>query len=361
MKWNWQQEDWPHFQYKEAEIASLEKRFLLESGLLRGSFTHIGDEDKKQLIVELISIEAIKTSEIEGEYLNRDSVQSSIRRYFGLNVDSRRISAAEQGIAEMMLDLYENFDIPLKHKTLYTWHEMLCNGRRDLQTIGAYRCHEDPMQVISGPLHKPKVHFEAPPSSHMQQEMKHFIQWFNESAEMPALARASIAHLYFVCIHPFEDGNGRIGRALVEKALAKALGYPTLIALSKQIEKGKKRYYDMLEKANKQNEVTEWINYFANVILDAQTDTEQRVKFLISKTKFFDRFKGQLNDRQEKVILRLFEAGPDGFEGGLSAKNYRAITGTTSATATRDLHDLVEKKMLTKTGELKHTRYWLNV
>lgn len=362
MTWNWQQSDWANFRYQEAEIAPLEARFLRESGVLRGAFTHIGEDDKKHLTINLISTEAIKTSEIEGEYLNRDSVQSSICRHFGLKTDNRKVPAAEHGITEMMLNVYDNFAAPLKHKTLFAWHEMLCNGRRDLKSIGKYRRHAEPMQVVSGALHKPIVHFEAPPSAQMQQEMQQFLLWFNQSEKtMPALARAAIAHLYFVSIHPFEDGNGRIARALAEKALAQALGQPTLIALSSLIERDKKRYYNMLEKANKKNEVTQWVSYFANVILQAQSQTLRQVEFLIAKTKFFDRFRGQFNERQEKVILRLFEAGIDGFEGGLSASNYRAITGATTATTTRDLHDLTQKQALTKTGELKHTRYFLNV
>lgn len=359
MKWNWQQKDWPIFRYEEAEIAPLEKQFLLASGTLRGAFTHIPEHDKKQLTIELMSTEAIKTSEIEGEILSRDSVQSSIRRHFGLQTDNRKIPVAEQGIAEMMLHLYENFDAPLTHAMLYAWHAMLCNGSRDIQEIGSYRSHEDPMQVISGGMHEPKVHFEAPPSSQMQQEMKAFLAWFKQSSHLPSLARAAITHLYFVSIHPFEDGNGRIARALSEKALAEALGYPTLLMLSNQIQQNKKRYYDMLEKSNKKMEVTAWIKYFAELLLEAQSETQKRVEFLIQKARFFERFKDQLNERQEKALLRMFEAGHAGFAGGLSAHNYRAITGATTATATRDLHNLVEKKALSKIGELKHTRYWL--
>lgn len=259
----------------------------------------------------------------------------------------------------MMLYLYENFHEPLTHKILFTWHEKLCNGRRDLHVIGGYRTHHEPMEVISGSLHKPIVHFEAPPSQRMHDEMEKFITWFKESETMPFLARASIAHLYFVCIHPFEDGNGRIARALAEKSLAIGLGYPSLIALSSIIEKDKKRYYEMLEKSNKHMQVTQWVDYFANVILDAQAETLRHIEFLINKAKFFDHFRGQFNARQEKVILRLFEAGPHGFEGGLSSANYQSITGANRITASRDLHDLVEKSALKKTGELKSTRYWL--
>jgi len=196
----------------------------------------------------------------------------------------------------------------------------------------------------------------------MHDEMKSFLQWFNDNRDtMPPLTRASIAHLYFVCIHPFEDGNGRIGRAIAEKALAESLGHPTLIALSHTIEKNKKSYYDELERANKSNETTDWIIYFSKIILEAQTYTQRQIDFLISKTKFFDKFAGALNERQKKVILRIFKAGTEGFKGGLSAENYIRITGTSRATATRDLHKLLEIGAFKKTGELKSTRYFLKL
>lgn len=362
MKWNWQQKDWPDFTYDSAKIEVLEKEFLKASGMLIGAFSHLSEEDGNQIKIDLISNEALKTSEIEGEYLNRDSLQSSIRRAFGLDSDRRKIPPSEQGIADMMIDLYESFDKKLSNKTLFVWHEMLCTGRRDLHDIGKYRTHNEPMQVVSGPLHKPNIHFEAPPSSQMEKEMDGFIKWFNASRDtLNPLTRASIAHLYFVCIHPFEDGNGRIGRAIAEKALAEYLGYPTLIALSCTIEKHKKSYYDALEEANKSNEITGWILYFAKTILEAQKYSQSQVEFLIAKTKFFDKFKNQLNERQTKVILRMFREGIDGFEGGLSADNYIKISGTSRATATRDLQDLVEIGAFSKTGELKSTRYYLNV
>lgn len=362
MKWNWQQADWPNFTYKSSKTDGLEKQFLQCSGVLIGAFKHLNEDDKSQLKIDLISNEALKTSEIEGEYLNRDSLQSSIRRHFGLDSDNRKIPPAEKGVADMMIDLHENFNQKLSHKVLFNWHEMLCTGRRDLNDIGAYRTHEEPMEVVSGPLHKPNIHFEAPPSSQMIKEMDAFIKWFqNSKNNISPLTRSSIAHLYFVCIHPFEDGNGRIARAIAEKALAESLGCPTLIALSQVIEKNKKLYYDELEKANKSNEITRWIEYFSQTILEAQEHTQKQVEFLISKTKFFDKFKGQLNERQEKVILRMFKEGVDGFKGGLSADNYIKISGTSRATATRDLQDLVEKFAFIKTGELKSTRYYLNI
>ena len=167
-------------------------------------------------------------------------------------------------------------------------------------------------------------------------------------------------HLYFVCVHPFEDGNGRIGRALAEKSLAQNLGHPSLIALAYTIERKRKDYYAALELNNKDLEVTEWLTYFAEAIVEAQSTTIKRVDFYIAKAKYYERLRGQFGERQAKVITRMFKEGLDGFKGGLSAENYISITGTSRATATRDLQDLLEKRALTKKGELRHTRYFLN-
>ena len=221
------------------------------------------------------------------------------------------------------------------------------------------------MPVISGPDHKRVVHFEAPPPAHMQSEMTRFVAWFNDTAPdgtkpLPALTRAGIAHLYFVCIHPFEDGNGRIGRALAEKSLAQNLGQPSLIALAYTIERKRNDYYASLERNNKETEITSWLEYFANTVLEAQNNTIRRVDFYVAKAKFYQKHRGTLNERQEKVIARIFREGIDGFKGGLSAENYISITGTSRATATRDLQDLIEKGALTKTGQLRHTRYHLS-
>ncbi len=363
---NWQQGDWPHFRWDKDALAQAEAQFLRQSGVLVGATKHFNKEDKNRLVVDLITGEALKTSEIEGEYLNRESVQSSILRNFGLETDSRRAQPAERGIADMMTDLYRHSDKPLSHTTLFTWHKMLTNGRHDLKDIGHYRTHEDPMQVVSGRLDKPKVLFEAPPSNTMKKEMDVFMAWWKETGSggknpLPALTRTGIAHLYFVCIHPFEDGNGRIGRALAEKSLAEYQGKPTLIALSQTIEKNRKAYYGALEWNNKNNEITDWLVYFADTILEAQAYSLDMVDFLIEKTKLYDRVGSQLNERQEKVLARLFREGLDGFKGGLSAQNYISITGTSRATATRDLQDCIEKGALLKTGTLKSTRYHLNI
>ncbi|MGD0961897.1 MAG: Fic family protein [Methylomonas sp.] len=366
MKWNWQQPDWPNFSFHSLQIDALEKRLLFNAGLSFGAFKHVGEDDKRQLTVELISNEALKTSEIEGEYLNRDSLQSSICRQFGIpTADQRKIPPAEQGIAEVMVDLYRSFDSALSHDRLFAWHTMLTKGRTDLRDSGRYRTDAEPMQIVSGPVYAPKIHFEAPPAADVPDEMDRFIAWFNNSAPngnrpLAALTRAGVAHLYFESIHPFEDGNGRIGRAIVEKALAQSLGQPTLIAIAYTIERGKNAYYAALEQANRSNDITEWLVYFSETLLAAQDFTQKWIEFLIQKSRMFGRFGSKLNPRQEKVLLRMFREGPEGFSGGLSAEKYHGVTGAPKATVTRDLQDLVVKGALLRSGERKHTRYYLN-
>ncbi len=366
MAWNWQQPDWPKFSYHPVSLEPLETRFLLCSGEFIGVFKHIGEHDRDLLKIELISDEALKTSEIEGEILDRDSVQSSLREQFGLGTDHRRVPPAERGIAEVMVDLYKNFADPLTHETMFAWHGMIMSGQRGIQTIGGYRRHAEPMHVVSGSIDDPRIHFEAPPSERMKQEMDAFVIWFNETAPngkrpLPALTRAGIAHLYFVSIHPFEDGNGRVGRALAEKSLAQNLGQPSLLALSYTIERGRRAYYAALERYNKDTAITDWLTYFAEMIIEARHNTIKRVDFYLVKAKLYERLRGQLNPRQEKVIARMFREGIDGFKGGLSAENYISITQASRATATRDLQDLVAKGAFTRIGELRHTRYHLNI
>ena len=362
MKWNWQQPDWPDFSWKQARLLKAEALFLLEAGEYAGTAKHLGAEDREQLTVEAMSTEAVTTSEIEGEILDRSSVQSSIRRQLGLATDHRKIGAAEQGVSEMMVDLHHTFAEPLSHEMLFRWHRMLTTGRRDLKDVGSYRTHVEPMQVVSGAIHDPKVHFEAPPSTTVPAEMSRFIDGFNRSAPgnagpLPALTRAGIAHLYFICIHPFEDGNGRIGRAIAEKVLAQSLGHPTLTALAATILAKRNAYYAALEANNKQLKITPWLTWFAATVIEAQRRSIAMVDFLIDKTRLLDRLRGQLNERQKKALLRMLREGPEGFKGGLRAGKYAGITGASPATATRDLADLVAKQALVRSGEQRHTRY----
>ncbi len=365
MTWNWQLPDWPDFLWHKARLASAEQQFLVGGGVLLGTVKHLGEEERNQLTVEAMSTEAVTTSEIEGEILDRASVQSSIQRQLGLAADDRRVAPKEQGTAEMMVDLYRTFSAPLSEETLFGWHRMLMSGRRDIKGVGCYRTSDEPMQVVSGAIGAPKIHFEAPPSAQVPREMAGFIDWFTHTAPegtepLPALTRAGTAHLYFESIHPFEDGNGRVGRAIAEKSLAQSLGQPTLIVLAATILARRESYYHALEAASRQNEITNWLAWFGGVTIEAHRRTLALIEFLIEKTKLFDRLKGQLNDRQQKALLRMFKEGSDGFSG-LSAGKYSTITGASPATATRDLVDLTEKGALVRTGELRHARYNLSV
>lgn len=192
--------------------------------------------------------------------------------------------------------------------------------------------------------------------------MAAFIDWYNSfSGPEPILGRAAIVHVYFESIHPFEDGNGRIGRVLIENFFSQSVERPVLIAISNRLEKRKKEYYEALDRCNRTLDVQYWVEFFADVVLQAQQDSINLLYFLIKKTKMFSALSRQMNPRQEKALLRMFAEGPKGFKGGLSAENYIAITKASRATATRDLNDLVQKGALVKTGELRHTRYWLNL
>ncbi len=363
--WNWQKSDWPHFQYKKISLELLEAQFLHSSGILLGVLKHLDAEASEKLRIELLTTEALQTSAIEGEILNRESVQSSLLRYFGLQADDRRAPLAEQGIAEMMVDLYRSFSTPLTHEMLFQWHRWITKGRQDLHDVGRYRVHQEAMQVVSGRMDKRIVHFEAPPSAVVPVEMDRFVEWFNRTApgrsdSLPAITRAAIVHLYFVSIHPFEDGNGRVGRALAEKALAQNLGHPTLLALADAIKRRQKGYYQALEENNQSNEISSWLGWFADTVIEAQRATQEGVEFLIKKTKLLDRLRGQINVRQKKVLLRMLEEGPVGFTGGMSSEKYMRIAATSPATATRDLQDLVEKEAFVRKGERKGTRYFLS-
>ena len=365
-KWNWQQKKWPQFTYDKDALRDLEYQFAQQSGLALGALKHVSQDEKDQLLVEVLSDEALKTSEIEGEYLDRDSIQESIKRNLGVSVDKRKLPPAEFGISEMMVDLYQTYHEPLSDKTLFQWHRMLTNGRRDLEDIGRYRTHKDPMQVVSTRLDRRTVHYEAPPSEAMAKEMQAFVNWFNQmhnidNKELLTLSKSGIAHFYFLAVHPFEDGNGRIARALSEKSISLALRRPVLISLSQTIQLNKKAYYSSLEAHNTKLDITEWLLYFAQMIIEAQNNTIKLIEFLIEKAKFFDQFSKVMNERQTKVVLRIFKEGYRGFEGGLSAENYVRIAKTSASTATRDLKDLVAIGILTKTGTLKGTRYHLNL
>lgn len=361
MYWIWERSDWPNFKFDPTAFTQLEREFHRNAGLILGSIRAVSTEDADELKVNLLSNEALDTSKIEGELLDRDSVQSSIRGQLGLQTDGRRSGTKETGVSRMLVDLYTNYDKPLDQETLFSWHQLLMNGRIDLEIIGGYRIHADPMRIVSGRLDSPQVFYEAPPSHRVPKEMETYLLWFNQTFHdgLPTLVHAGLALLYFELIHPFEDGNGRLGRAIAEKALAMGAKHPLITSLSSTIERNKKAYYQGLAQANGSLEVTDWLVYFSEEVLKAQIQVQKLILFTVEKARYFESFEDKLNDRQSKVALRLFREGPEGFKGGLSAANYLRICTTSSATATRDLAEMVELGALKKTGKLRHTRYYL--
>jgi Fic family protein len=366
MPWNWQQKDWPRFSWDERRLARAEALFAEGAGVAIGVARRLGESQRETLTVELMSHEAVDTSAIEGEPLDRDSVQSSIRKRLGLGGDTRRVRPAEAGIAEMMVDLYQGAPAPITEATLHRWHELVTNGRTDLHDIGRYRTGGDPMQIVSGPIGRPRVHFEAPPVADVPGEMARFWAWLERTAPggaapLPPVTRAGVAHIWFESIHPYEDGNGRIGRAISEALLAQGLPTPVVTGMAGTLLLHRKAYYAALEKAHADLGVTGWLLWFAAKVIEAQRRALQTVEFVLAKARLFDRLRGQLNERQEKALLRMFEAGPGGFVGGLSAANYARITDAPPATATRDLGGLVSVGALLRTGALKSTRYRLNI
>ena len=364
--YNWQKKEWPRFTFSLEEADDTLLKIVEKAGLLKGMFKVVSAEIQTETLIDLMVSEAIKTSEIEGELLSRLDVISSVRKNMGLPVEITARDKRAQGIGSLMIQVRNSFAEPLTEKMLFDWHSLLLGYRNDIET-GKWRSQQEPMQVISGTIGKIKVHFEAPPSERVSLEMHEFINWFNETspgekAEIKmAPVRSAIAHLYFETIHPFEDGNGRIGRALAEKALSQGFGQPVLLSLSKAIERVKKTYYSELEKAQSSLEISSWINFFVDTISDAQTDAQTEIEFTLKKVKFFDKFKQMLNERQLKVINRMLEEGTKGFEGGMNAGKYAAISKVSKATATRDLQYLSELKVFRVNGAGRSTIYQINL
>jgi len=367
MAYNWQQKDWPNFSYSFTEIEDTLYQILEKVGLVSGILKALPCDTQMETIVDIMVSEAIKTSEIEGEYLSRKEVMSSIKNRLGLS-QKQTTDKKAKGVGELMVEVHNTYQQQLTEQQLFAWHTLLFSTDTTVK-VGAWRDHPEPMQVISGAMGKEKVHYEAPPSEEVAKEMHRFITWFNETGPRgkseikKAPIRCAIAHLYFESIHPFEDGNGRIGRAIAEKALSQSIGRPVLLSLSKTIESKRNNYYQALETAQKSLEITPWLQYFVNVILDAQQDTENQIDFILKKTKFFDRFKDQFSERQLKVITRMLQEGPKGFEGGMNANKYFTLTKSSKATATRDLQDLLAKGAIVLLGESggRSTRYGLNL
>ncbi|MBN2684362.1 MAG: Fic family protein [Pontiellaceae bacterium] len=367
VKYIWQREKWPAFQYNLTGIQDQILRFIEKAGRVDGLLSALPQSIQSEAIINLMVAEAVKSSEIEGEMLSRPDVMSSIKNNLGLNAQPKRVGDRRaEGIAELMVCVRNDFSKPLSRQMLFEWHSMLMLGTPRIKA-GAWRSHSEPMLIVSGSIGNEQIHYEAPPSNQVSAEMKHFVEWFNNTAPGAgnrisfAPVRSAIAHLYFESIHPFEDGNGRIGRALSEKALSQGLGRPALLSLSRSIDADRGGYYAALKQAQQSDDVTFWVEWFVRMLLDAQKQTEVEVEFALKKAKLFGRVKDQLNERQLKVLRRMLSEGPSGFVGGMTAKKYMAITKATKPTATRDLQDLVTKEVLISLGGGRSTHYQVNI
>ncbi len=365
MPYNWEHTEWPEFTYNISDSERGLLEFGIKTGGIAGLIKGLPEDVKIDAIISMMVSEAIKSSEIEGEFLSRKDVVSSIKMGLGISVPQENIADQHaKGISELIVAMRKSFREPLSEMMLFEWHTMLMRGNSRINK-GQWRAHSEPMRVVSGTVGKESVHFEAPPSDRVNKEMKQYIQWFNDTDAgqkyfiQNPIIRSAIAHVYFESIHPFEDGNGRIGRVLSEKILSQGLGQPIVISLSKTIEKNKKAYYQALKQAQRTLDLTEWINYFVDVVLDALRDAERQINFSLQKTKFFDNHGAVLNERQLKVIQRMLREGPDGFEGGMSAKKYMSITKTSKATATRDLQFLTDHGIFSRSGGGRNTGYTL--
>ena len=348
--YNWQQPDWTLFRYDLSGMEDDLLRFVEKTGRLDGLTTAMSGDMRLETVISLMVEEALKTSEIEGELFSRADVQSSVRKNLGLLHDSSLLKNRKAaGIGELMTAVRRTFSDPLTEAMLFDWHRMVMDGSRGV-LVGAWRTHPEPMQVISGFMGKETVHFEAPPSERVPAEMRRFADWFNGDAPLAAPVRAAIAHLWFESIHPFEDGNGRIGRAIAEKSLSQSVGRSVILSLSEAIEAKKQSYYAALMTAQRTNDITEWIRYFLETLLDAQSRAESLILFTLKKAAFFDRFGALLNERQLKVVVRMMEEGPRGFEGGMNTRKYIGITKASKATATRDLQHLLEMGVFMRHG-----------
>ncbi len=369
VQYNWQQKDWLNFTYSLQGIESELFLFAEKTGKVSGILNALPEDTQMETVIEMMVSEGIKTSEIEGEYLSRKDVLSSIRKTLGLiSGPEYIIDKKALGVGELMINVRNTYKEELTEATLFLWHKMLFKESKGIE-VGAWRMHTEPMQVVSGAMGKEKVHYEAPPSECVPAEMAVFIKWFNQTAPggvkeiISSPVRSAVAHLYFETIHPFEDGNGRIGRVIAEKALSQGLGRPVFLSLSNTIEANKNAYYDALQQAQRSNEITKWVNYFVKTVLAAQIDAEAQIDFTLKKVKFFDRFKNRLNERQIKVIKRMLEEGHKGFKGGMNASKYGSLTKVSKATATRDLQNLLEAGAILLIGNAggRSTRYQVNL
>jgi Fic family protein len=366
MQYFWQDKKFPKFNFKIEEFISKIQEFATGLGELNGLFVNVSETNRNEILLQVILSEALKTSEIEGEYFSRVDVLFSLQAQLGLvNIINPAKDKGARAISELMLQVRKDYQKPLTLQMLKEWHITLMKSDKTVRE-GEWRSSIEPMQIISSRAGKIEVHFEAPPSKDLPHLLTDFESWYqnftyHEIGQVGrAMLRSALAHLYFETLHPFEDGNGRIGRALAEKALAETLEKPVIISLSKRIEETKKQYYQTLKLSQRSQDVTDWLHYFFQIIIDAQKEVKETVLFVIEKAQYFVRFNNQLNDRQLKVIQKMTDKGKDSFVGGMTAKKYILICKTSKATATRDLQELLEIGAFCREGDGRSVKYFVN-
>lgn len=368
MPYLWQHPDWPRFKWDSHALLVPLGRARSLQGKLVHQVAALGFEAGRAAQAEILSEEAIKTAAIEGERLNPESVRSSVARHLGLSAAGLKpVERHVDGLVEVLLDATTHDRKPLSARRLKSWQAALFpTGFSGLHKIHVGRWRgADPMRVVSGPVGCERVHFEAPPSKKVDAEMKRFLAWWKQSfGKTEGLIRAGVAHLYFVTIHPFEDGNGRVARALTDMALAQDEGSPTrYYSLSQQVLVERESYYDELERA-RDIDITEWLSWFLACLGRAIEASQKLISKVLAKAEFWRRHaQVPMSDHQRKVMNRLLDAGPGGFEGGLTTRKYVALAKVSRATAYREIADLVAKKVLiSNQGQGRNVSYdviWL--
>jgi len=362
--WIWQHHTWPAFSYDAGVLLADIGAVSRLAGRLDTISRTLNNEEQMGVQEQVLADDAMETSAIEGEVLRRSSVRASIRRRLGLSEISAEWDAQADGLVSMLFDARNEPHQPLTEERLYSWHASLFpsgySGLTKIQ-VGQYRGEEE-MQIVSGPLGRETVHYIAPPKKILSKEMEQFLDWVNSSNEQDPLIKAGITHLWFIMIHPFDDGNGRIGRAIIDRQLTGS--YPAVMQLasfSKQISLDRKGYYRVLETAGKNDlDITAWLQWFLQTLKAAINESEWLIEKVVLKAAFWQYHKDTaLNARQHKVINRLLDAG-ERFEGGMTTRKYAGMTKCSKVTASRDLSDLVENNILRKSiGGGRSTSYEL--
>lgn len=357
-QWIWQLPEWPRLRWDQAALSPFLARARLTQGKALGATRLLDAGLTLEASAAVLVEDGITTSAIEGERLDLDAVRSSVARHLGLPTAGLPAPPrAVDGLIEMLLDATGGYDRTLTAERLFGWHAALFPaGRSGLHPIssGALR-GDEPMQVVSGSTGRERIHFSAPPRQGLDAELDNFLAWFNaKPADLDGLIRAGLAHLWFVTLHPFKDGNGRIARALTDMALSQDERQPRrFFSLSAQIMRERKGYYAILERTQRGGlDITDWLAWFLAQVEASANDAEGTVANTLAKARFWLRHQGtNLNGRQRKVLNRLLDAGPDGFEGGITTRKYMSLTKTSRVTAYRELADLVDKGCLAPTGK----------